>query len=311
MSAEKISGCLLGIALGDSLGLPMEAMSASRASQIFVGPVRQRMAFGFGMLSDDTLMAAATVQALYSSGGDEKKFTYELARRLRRWFWTIPPGIGLATIKACLRLTAGMSPMRSGVSAQGNGPAVRAVVLGCLLAEDPIKMEAFINASTRITHTHPVAIEGAIIAGEAAALIAKGFRRELPILLREAHPAWRWEEGYPAEGPTGFMVYTINAAIECCGEHYAKPADGIQAAVVLGGDTDSVAAVVAGILGASGTASWPLEWQRWIGWPGVQNLRQIASGEERKLPALKLHAQHALCLIVLIPHIFRRLLPPY
>jgi ADP-ribosylglycohydrolase len=263
------------------------------------------------MPSDDTLMAAVTLQALYGSGGDERKFAFELARRLRRWFWTIPPGIGLATIKASLRLSVGLSPFRSGVPAQGNGPAVRAVVLGCAVADDPIKMEVLINASTRITHTHPVAIEGALIAGEAAALVVKGFRAELPKLLKEAHPGWRWDQGYPDDGPTGYMVYTINAAIQCCEMHPGNPSKGIEAAIGLGGDTDSVAAVVGGILGAAGQTIWPVEWQRWIGWPNASNIAAIAHGRELKLPAFRLHVQNALCLLVILPHIIRRMLPPY
>lgn len=301
----------MGVAVGDSLGLPMEAVSAQRAAKLFKGPVRQRMAVGKGLLSDDTQMATAVAQALTEAGGDAERFARGVAKRLLIWFWTIPPGIGLATIKACLRLSAGFGYARSGVSAQGNGPAMRAVVVGAAFADDEEMRRNWTDACTKVTHTHPIAVSGARIAADAAAYVARGFTDDLSVLLRHDHPDWLWEQGFPEEGPTGYMVYTINAAIDCCAAHPKDPKGALEMAIRLGGDTDSVAAVVGGIMGASGTAVWPEEWTRWIGWPSVGDLREISTGAQKRQPPVRLLCQHALTLLIIIPHIIRRMMPPY
>ena len=37
---ERLERCLLGIALGDSLGLPMEGLKKRRVDRMFPGPIR-------------------------------------------------------------------------------------------------------------------------------------------------------------------------------------------------------------------------------------------------------------------------------
>jgi len=307
----RLETCLLGIILGDSLGLPTEGLSSSRASKLFPGALRQRMAFGRGVLSDDSIMAVATLQALYACPDDPQGFSIELGRRLRRWFWTMPPGIGLATLKACVRLTVGFSANRSGVNSAGNGPAIRAVVLGCALASDPEKRTAFIDASTRVTHTHRVAICGSQLAGLAAALSATKKEGRFRCEASQVCPAWAWEVAYPESGPSGYMLHTINAAIQCWQLHPFDLASAIRLAISLGGDTDSVAALVGGIVAAgNGNFFVPNGWYAWLGWPRRQDLLGIAAGVDTKMP-LNLVLSNLLTLCLVLLHVFRRMLPPY
>ena len=65
MIRDNILGCLLGEALGDSIGLWCEGMSPRRQRRF--GPYRQRFFFGKGMCSDDTEHALMTAQALIVS----------------------------------------------------------------------------------------------------------------------------------------------------------------------------------------------------------------------------------------------------
>jgi len=307
-----MEACLLGIALGDSLGLPMEGMKAARAAKLYGGPLRQRMFAGRGVLSDDTVMAVATLQALYRAPDDPDQFAAELAKRLRLWFWAIPPGIGLATIKSCLRLSAGFGPKKSGVNSAGNGPAVRAVVLGCALAAEPAQRIKFIKASTRVTHIHPLAEDGSQLAGLAASLATLGQGANFPTISAELCPAWPWSDSYPATGPTGYIVHTINAAFDCLANHPDDLPAVIREAVAMGGDTDSVAAIVGGIAGAGNPNSKvPAGWTSWLGWPQPRDLKLLAEGKSTRLPYERLVAQHAVSLALILPHGFRRLAPPY
>src|SRR5215212_8885578 len=92
---RAIVGCLLGTALGDSIGLWCEGLSARRQRRFHDGPLRQRFLFGRGMVSDDTEHACLTAQALLISAGDPDRFERSLAWRLRWWLLALPAGVGL------------------------------------------------------------------------------------------------------------------------------------------------------------------------------------------------------------------------
>ncbi|MFZ4574700.1 MAG: ADP-ribosylglycohydrolase family protein, partial [Phycisphaerales bacterium] len=93
MSARvpALRGALLGMMVGDSIGLPFENMSAARVhAMLGSGPLRHRLLWRWGMVSDDTEHAAMTVDAWGRAGGNADRFTRLLARRLRAWFLCIP-----------------------------------------------------------------------------------------------------------------------------------------------------------------------------------------------------------------------------
>src|SRR5262245_39723339 len=125
---DRLAGVILGTAVGDALGLPLEGISRRRAARMFPGPLRHRFLPGRGMCSDDTEHTCMTAQAILRSGGDVEVFRRSLAWRLRGWLLGIPAGIGLATLRSILKLWIGVSPQRSGVWSAGNGPAMRAAI---------------------------------------------------------------------------------------------------------------------------------------------------------------------------------------
>ena len=308
---ERLERCLLGIALGDSLGLPMEGLKKRRVERMFSGPIRQRMCFGRGLLSDDTLMAVATIQAFHVANGDVDRFANELAKRLRTWFWCIPPGIGLATIKSCLKLTFGFGPMRSGVASAGNGPAIRAVVLGYLIS-DSVTRNEWIRTSTIITHTSKTAIEGSQILGLATTLMKDNRWEEFDGEVARCFPKWDWRSAWPESGPTGYILHTVNATIDCIKLSSQNLSQSIELAIRMGGDTDSVAALAGGICGSGPVDSnIPEGWINWIGWPHPIQISGVVDGSIKRLNVPAILAQHAISLLLIIPHIVKRALPPY
>jgi ADP-ribosylglycohydrolase len=118
---ERLTGLLLGTAVGDAIGLPLEGLSARRARRVFPGPLRHRLLLGRGMISDDTEHAAMTAHALCVSGGRAGAFERALAWQLRAWFLALPAALGWGTLRACVRLCLGFPPSRSGVASAGNG----------------------------------------------------------------------------------------------------------------------------------------------------------------------------------------------
>ena len=310
MRENYFLGCLLGMAVGDAIGLPAEGLHPERQSRLFGELKNHRLFFQRGFVSDDTAHAIMTAQALVASGGDPEKFVRELARRLRGWFLSLPPGVGMATARACLKLLLGVSPERSGVFSAGNGPAMRAPIIGLFCAHDQTdaRLNALIRVSTRITHTNPKAEEG-------AREIAKA-----TIALPSSHSSW--EEGSREEGISGYIVHTVDAVLAMVASHPDDIRAAVIATVALGGDTDTVAAIVGGVLGARlGAEAVPQDWLRGIiePWWGQKRLAKLATqladvaqtGTPQRPDTNFWLLTHALLLPIVLFHGFRRLLPPY
>lgn len=150
---HPLSGCLLGTAAGDAYGLPYEGLSPRRIGKCFV-PRRYALIplLHGGMVSDDTEHAVMAAQAWIDGAGDPEIFRRSLRGRLKWWFARLPAGIGLATLRSCLKMWLGLG--RAGVYSAGNGPAMRAPVLG-VLCDDLDELHRLVKISTELTHTDP------------------------------------------------------------------------------------------------------------------------------------------------------------
>ena len=304
---SAIEGALLGTAVGDALGLPYEGLSRRRAKRLFGSPQRHRFLLGRGMVSDDTEHSCMVMQALISSGDDEEAFTRHLATRLRLWLLALPAGMGLATLKATLKLCLGIPPHRSGVFSAGNGPAMRSAVLGAAI-DDVGLLRRLVRASTRLTHTDPKAEYGAMAVAVAASmsshgtltdgaryvsqlreLLANDDASELLALLDQA--VWsvtsqRTTEEFAdalglARGVSGYVYHTVPVAIHACFRNPGNFCDAVVDVIRCGGDTDTTAAIVGGIIGSAvGKEGIPSEWFDGLWeWPRTTQWMQRLAGQ--------------------------------
>lgn len=294
MIEDRIVGCILGTAVGDAIGLPYEGLSRQRAGKLLGAPDRHRFCFGRGMVSDDTEHTCMVAQALIDAKGNAGEFQRLLARRFRWWLLGAPAGVGLATLRATIRLWIGYSPERSGVRSAGNGPAMRAAILGVAI-RDFDQLGEFVRVSTRLTHTDPKAELGALAVALAARLAS--FREkitpyeyldyltdligtedsELISLIAQAADsvnagkctvAFAESLGL-AKGVSGYVYHTVPVAIHAWLSHQHDCRTAIMAVVQCGGDADSTGAIVGGIVGAGvGRHGIPQEWlDGLIEWP--------------------------------------------
>lgn len=264
MREDRILGVLLGTAIGDAIGLPYEGLSPARVERRLQGrPLAHSLVFGRGMISDDTEHACMVARALLESDGDVERFARRFAAQLRRWLLALPPALGFATLRACLRLCVGFGPERSGVMSAGNGPAMRAALLG-VWADDEQRLHALVSASSRITHIDPRAEAGALLIARWAhdprrapvltCVRDDAMRERIESALACAEAGLSLEQARAAlgfeRGVSGFVVDTVAAACFCWQRWREQPSAAIEAAVRLGGDTDTVAAIVGALLGA-------------------------------------------------------------
>lgn len=354
-SLESFTGCLIGTAVGDSVGLPREGINRAAALRRWgPAPFRHSLVFGRGLISDDTEHACMTAQALLVASHEvdinADRFARSLAWRLRWWLVGLPGGTGLATARAILRLWIGFSPARSGVNSAGNGPAMRSPLLG-LVASSTEHCTQLVIASTRITHNDPRAIEGALILAHAARLGAAGSAdaltpdlidqllvhisgeelarhlRAAKAMLIESKSAQEYANSLGLDrGVTGYINHTAPVAIYCWLRHPRDFRAALESALALGGDTDTVGAIVGALAGTTlGERAIPNEWIDGIAdWPrSVGWIRQVASQlharaappSEASFPrAVSLFwpaipVRNLVFLVIVIAHGFRRLWP--
>ena len=347
---DVIGGCLLGCALGDSIGLPFEGISARRIERLNPGPLRQRLLFGHGMISDDTEHSCLVAQALIASGGDVETFGRNMAWRLRWWFLTLPAGIGLGTLRSSIKLWLGFPWHKSGSRSAGNGPMMRSAIIGAWARGDDRLREELVAVSSRITHADPRAERAAqvvahatafgldnetISAADAVACFEKWARDDeaLQSLLQRAarsaaenqHARQFCEDNDMQKGVSGFCYSTLAVVLQIWLRHHDDAQAAIAEAVRCGGDTDTVAAIVGGMVGARvGRERLPQAWlEHLTDWPrSVRWMDALCAQLNRCEPTgagqrpmyvfypLAL-GRNLLFIFVVLAHGFRRLAPPY
>ncbi len=272
---DRLEATLLGTALGDALGLPCEGMSPRAIARRF-GEIDGFHLLGrIGFVSDDTEQSALVAQSLAGHPADVDACVRDFRRSLLGWFCRLPWGVGLGTVKACLRIGAGIEP--SGVMSAGNGAAMRSAIIGVFHRDRPDERHSYARALAEVTHRDPRAVEGAIFVAEVAALVARsdGLRatsdllREARVVVRDARLGLAIDEALAradsdlptsaaaeACGTSGFVVQTLAFASFAFARFGHDPMRAIREAITAGGDTDTIAAIVGAWCGARSGTGW-------------------------------------------------------
>lgn len=335
---DRLNGVLLGTALGDALGLPAEGMTAARIARHFGRMERFRLLGRTGFVSDDTEQAALVAQSLARAPHDPAACADAFRRSLLGWFLRLPWGVGLATVKSCFRSACGLRP--SGVRSAGNGAAMRAAVIGVYFVDDADARLRFGRALAEVTHLDVRAISGALFVSELAAAVCRSpdsaacFRTALDTVTEpELRAALTRAERLAATGAetadaarelgtSGFVLHTVPFAAFCFLRFGDRLFRTLQEAIGAGGDTDSIAAILGGWLGAlHGEKQLPADLLDRIhnGPFGPTHLRALGrqldnarggmSGETAGYSPLAAMARNLLLYPVILAHGFRRLLP--
>jgi ADP-ribosylglycohydrolase len=181
-TADRLTGCLLGQALGDALGFVVEARPFDVAEAyvrdwLLAGRAGERAHgdYPFGQYSDDTQLARELLISVREAGGwNPPTFAARIAGLFRTG---ADVGAGEGTRGAARRLLAGTSWLESGTPPPyaGNGSAMRAAPLGLLFAGDPAALRTAAREQSRITHLDPRCAAGSVaVAGAALLATAPG-----------------------------------------------------------------------------------------------------------------------------------------
>ncbi|HNI70620.1 MAG TPA: ADP-ribosylglycohydrolase family protein [Marmoricola sp.] len=297
---DRACGAILGTAIGDALGAPYEFGFAH------LGPDGPRMiggglgGFAPGEWTDDTTMAWAILEVAASrfEVHSEAALT-RIAGNFRDWYDTNPPDIGNQTRR--ILGAAGPSPTGAAMTAQsselhqqtghtaGNGSLMRTAPVALTYLNDP---DGLIEAARRVstlTHFDPRAQEACVLWSLAIrhAILHGEFDLRGGLAHLEADAAAYWTErideaetGPPNRfRPNGWVVTALQAAwsaivrtpMPSTGPECEHLAAALGTAIAIGDDTDTVAAIAGGLLGARyGASAFPAAWRRMVhGYPGL------------------------------------------
>jgi len=286
---RKFLGAIIGSALGDAIG-EIVLYKASRGlitnhdvHYCVSMSELMKLATEFGELkyTDDTAMAIGLAECIIARTridqqylGDRFRINYD--REPWRGYATGPPAIflmveqrGLSYVEASRKVGEALYGSKG---SYGNGAAMRITPVG-LFYHDAPDLYSFVEASAALTHTHPVAVDGAAVLAKAVAAafelmppqafdqesfcreligfartpeITEKMRLVLTLLLESASPseaADKLGRGVATHESVPFAIYSFlrepNSFVNC-----------LLCAVTNGGDCDTLGAMACGLSGA-------------------------------------------------------------
>jgi poly(ADP-ribose) glycohydrolase ARH3 len=294
---EKFRGCLLGAAVGDVVGAVVEAESAAFIAKTFhtVDDILETQSveefnappWQVGRFTDDTQTMICVAEWLLADEADDrgdadapKRLLARFADAYEPWRRYGPGTAGILRLFAAHRdnwreLATAMFPHGS----HGNGGAMRVAPVGLAYHDDVNKAAAVARKSSRPTHSHPLAYQGASLQAVAVALAtAARDRLDRALFLRSLRESLGYfadlmqdtskftaaldaiDQGLARDATcaemseilgTGVTAHeAVPMAIYCFLRHADSYTAVIHHAVFIGGDTDTIACMAGAIAGA-------------------------------------------------------------
>jgi poly(ADP-ribose) glycohydrolase ARH3 len=264
---DRFRGCLLGLAVGDALGGRFEAQSAD-AVRARAPTVEALMAHPQDEIwyTDDTQMAIGVAETLIARGQiiEEGLCQAFVAN------YVPSRGYGRGARAVLEAMEDGRDHRRVAEQyfpggSYGNGAAMRVAPVGLFYRDDHRRLAEQARLSALPTHVHPLGIEGAQVLALAVALASRTARFERPAFFGELLSACesaayrdKIEEAARAQSPEELArlgnrieaLHSVPTAIAS----FALTPESFEATIgndiLLGGDTDTLAAMAGAVAGA-------------------------------------------------------------
>jgi len=312
---DRFLGCLLGCAVGDALGAPYEGLwsHAIPDEDALMKEFAEFEGYPRGQFTDDTQLTLATIRSILKLGEISPSHIARSIADLWKKQTVIGPGGACSHAAWTFLRTGDWQTSGAAVGQAGNGTAMRTAALGLFFLTKPEQLPEVVANVSRITHQDPRSIAGGIAVAKAAQILAGTLDMDavsfcsdiaeamssydsafaemvarLPALTEQPPEvavriiAWSGMERPEFDVPiiTPFVIPTVLAALWCL----LRPPDSwtraVASAIGLGGDVDTLGAIVGTLAGVRlGVSAIPL------------HLRETVQESERiqKL-ALRYHA---------------------
>lgn len=287
---DRFHGCLLGCAVGDALGAPFEGYwdhQLPRPAALLRG-FAEVEGFPRGQYTDDTQLTLATVESIVRRGDLEPADVAHSIASLWKHDSVIGPGGACTRAATTFLKTRDWTTCGAPVGQAGNGTAMRTAALGLFFMRDHERLPAAVADISRITHQDPRSVAGGVAIAKAAQLLATGEQleaagfcrevaaamrpyettfadlvEELPSRLEEDRDtalhsiAWAGSARPEFSRPviTPFVVPTVLAALWSILKEPLSWKAAVAEAIGLGGDVDTLGAIVGALAGVKLGAS--------------------------------------------------------
>jgi len=259
---SKFIGCLLGVAIGDSLGMPVEGMSREKILEKY-GEVRDFHpspdGFEAGEWTDDTemtlILCESLISTIYFSPEDfsSRLRTLEILRRY-----------GPTTRRAVELLKSGAHWRNSGIHSDTDGAAMRAAPIGLLYNFSLDLVENYAVISSSITHRGKSAIASAVsVAVSVACIVNKRDAMKEAIRRSKIYDEFFAEKlqlAYELRGEStenalkelgnSYMSFEAVPLAFYCHLSSESFEEAVLKAVNCGGDADTIASITGALKGA-------------------------------------------------------------
>ncbi len=267
MHNMRAVGAFIGLAIGDALGAPLEGLSPPpfAVTEMEGGGIHNTLP---GQYTDDTLQASALAETLIRCGGlDPGNFS----RRLIMAYRAHPEFFGPTSGAVLDLIESGVGPedaARKVHEARGgsrsNGSVMRGIPIGIFYP--PAEVREASLAASRVTHFDPAAGEASAFVNRMVSGMCRG--EEAGPAFGHALAACRDPElrglledylAHPLEPSLDALLCTHCAVSVFMDAPSFR--DAVVTAVNLGGDADTVGAIVGGLAGAHrGFQAIPASW---------------------------------------------------
>lgn len=282
MKIERLMGTMVGLAVGDALGVPVEFMDREEIYKRY--GVLDKMVGGgtwgkpAGTVSDDTEMALAVAEGIIDN--PKAPIPY-IGERFIRWYNGKPFDVGICCSMVISGVIAdgGYTSLdwyrvarsydrNSGGKSGGNGGLMRTAYIGCYY-RDKKDVEEIAWDVCGMTHWNSVAqADCSLMSLIIHSLIDGGGKEDIEKLVSGYEfSKGRYDlaeiEGYPFKvRPSGYGVNSLKCALKCVlSSRNFK--DALVHAVNMGGDTDTIGAITGAIAGALyGVDNIPDDWKK-------------------------------------------------
>lgn len=264
---SRAIGALTGLALGDAFGAPFEGGHAPEHT------IHEPGYFGVNpvissQFTDDTKQTLAISKSLLKCGHfneiEALKALIEEYDRDPRFYGPTSGRVFSLIKNGCAPLEAAQTLFEEGGHGRTNGSVMRGIPIG--IVYPPEKVRTISLAASGITHFHPVACESSAVFNTIISCMVRGKHLSHAINIAietceiaEVRKRIVTPEKYPLN-PSMDALDTIHASLSIAliTDSFV---DAVREAVMLGGDTDTIAALSGALKGAEhGWEALPEEW---------------------------------------------------
>ena len=225
---RRAQGALMGLAIGDALGMPTQLLPRQQVAALFpslngfvAGPPENAISAGrpAGSVTDDTHQALIIAQLLIAGNGhvDNGQFVKQLLAWAREAEANGTEQLGPSSRRALEAIQQGLPLEEAGRRGDTNGAAMRIAPVGIVVPVEPIaRLVDRVEEVCRPTHFTGLAIAGAAaVAAAVSAGVSGAMFPEALVIARRAALLGQ-ERGYYAAGAN--IAERISWAVELIGQ---------------------------------------------------------------------------------------------